>query len=206
MCVCICLCRQSFSLYRKDIGYCEGMLAVTAMLLRYMTEEEAFWMLASLADDTKYQMDNLYMWRPNASMGDIKLRLYQLQRLVETTLPNVSSLFISYQASQWFVTIFLATDMSFETVTRIWDIYLNEWLLTVFRMGIGFLKYFEKDLLKSNYQEMQKIFRMASDRMDTEEYIKTCFMTRITQSQLIVFEKDFHTVYTKKDCKRHQLF
>ena len=57
------------------------MQAVTALLLMYMTEEEVFWVLASLADDTKYQMDNL--WRPN--MPAIQLRFYQMERLVKIT-------------------------------------------------------------------------------------------------------------------------
>ena len=61
------------------------MQAVTALLLMYMTEEEAFWVLASLADDTKYQMDNL--WRPN--MPAIQLRFYQMERLVKITCPKL---------------------------------------------------------------------------------------------------------------------
>jgi len=193
---------KSFSLYRKDIGYCQGMQAVTALLLMYMTEEEAFWVLASLADDTKYQMDNL--WRP--SMPAIQLRFYQMERLVKITLPKLSAHFEKegicsasmYQASQWFITIFLATDMKFGTITRIWDIYLNEGLKTVFRMGIGFLKYFEKALLKSNFEEMLEMFRVASAGIDPEEYIKACFATRITHAQLAAFEKDFNRIQQGK--------
>lgn len=186
---------QSFSLYRKDIGYCQGMQAVSALLLMYMTEEEAFWVLASLADDTKYQMDNL--WRP--SMPAINLRFYQMERLVKINLPRLSQHFEQndiinasmYQASQWFITIFLATEMKFGVITRVWDIYLNEGLKTIFRMGLGFLKYFEKQLLKSNMEEMLELFRSGAAQLEPEEYIKVCFATRITHAQLAAFEKDF---------------
>merc|ERR1719229_704317 len=187
---------KGFSLYRRDIGYCQGMQAVTALLLMYMTEEEAFWVLASLADDTKYQMDNL--WRP--SMPAIQLRFYQMERLVKINLPKLSVHFekcgvISasmYQASQWFITIFLATDLKFGVITRVWDIYLNEGLKTVFRMGLGFLKYFEKQLLKSDFEEMLELFRAGAGILEPEEYIKVCFDTRITHAQLAAFEKDFN--------------
>eukprot|EP01084_Bolivina_argentea_P130571 230508_1 len=187
---------KGFSLYRRDIGYCQGMQAVTALLLMYMTEEEAFWVLASLADDTKYQMDNL--WRPN--MPAIQLRFYQMERLVKITLPRLSQHFEKcmitsasmYQASQWFITIFLATDMKFNTITRVWDIYLNEGLKTVFRMGVGFLKYFEKPLLKSDFEEMLELFRTGGSKIDVDEYVKVCFSLRITHAQLAAFEKDFN--------------
>eukprot|EP01084_Bolivina_argentea_P137717 242542_1 len=193
---------KAFSLYRRDIGYCQGMQAVTALLLMYMTEEEAFWVLASLADDTKYQMDNL--WRP--SMPAIQLRFYQMERLVSYALPKLSSHFEKcgitsasmYQASQWFITIFLATEMKFGTITRVWDIYLNEGLKTVFRMGIGFLKYFEKPLLKSDFEEMLEMFRIAASKIEPEEYIKVCFAQRITHAQLAAFEKDFNRQQQKK--------
>ena len=189
-------------MYRKDIGYCQGMQAVTALLLMYMTEEEAFWVLASLADDTKYQMDNL--WRPR--MPAIQLRFYQMERLVKVALPKLSAHFEEhqitsasmYQASQWFITIFLATNMKFGTITRVWDIYLNEGLKTVFRMGVGFLKYYEKSLLKSDFEQMLEIFRTGGEQIDAEAYIETCFKTRITHAQLAAFEKDFNRQQQKK--------
>lgn len=107
-----------------------------------------------------------------------------------------------YQASQWFITIFLATPMNFASITRVWDIYLNEGLKTVFRMGIGFLKYFEKQLLKSNFEEMLELFRTGPALLEPEEYIKVCFATRITHAQLAAFEKDFNRSQQKERQKR----
>ena len=43
-------------MYREDIGYCQGMQSVSALMLMMMTEEETFWMLASLADDVKFRI------------------------------------------------------------------------------------------------------------------------------------------------------
>ena len=59
-------------------------------------------------------------------------------------------------------------------------------------MGLGFLKYFEKPLLKSNMEEMLDMFRSGASTIDPEEYIKVCFATRITHAQLAAFEKDFN--------------
>lgn len=161
-----------------------------------MTEEETFWMLASLADDVKFRMELL--WRPD--MPAITLRFFQMERLVMIILPKLAAHFKKnhidsasmYQATQWFVTVFLATNMQFDTVLRVWDIYLNEGLKTIFRMGIGFLKYFEKDLLSSSFEEMHEIFRDGQARLDTEKYIETCFSFKITHAQLSALERQFN--------------
>jgi hypothetical protein len=36
---------RSYSLYDKEVGYCQGMNFVAGMLLTFMSEEEAFWLL-----------------------------------------------------------------------------------------------------------------------------------------------------------------
>ena len=185
-----------FSLYRKDVGICDGMSAFASLLAMNMTEEDVFWVLASLADDTKYQMDTL--WSPN--MPAIQLRFYQLERCVIDILPKLNKHFKKheitsasmYQASQWFITIFLATNMRFDTIYRIWDIYLNEGLKSVFRFGVGFLKYFEKDLINSNFEQMLEIFRTASSSLDTDKYIKISLGLKITHKQLTQYEREFN--------------
>lgn len=172
------------------------MQSVTALLLMHMTEEEAFWVLASLADDTKYQLENL--WRP--SMPAIQLRFYQMERMVKLTLPKLAAHFDNheiisasmYQASQWFITIFLATNMKFPVLLRLWDIYLNEGLKTVYRMGVGILKYWEKELLKCSFEEMCQFFRTGSAQLEVEEYIRVCFSFKITHAHLAAFERDFN--------------
>ena len=91
-------------------------------LKQSMHGEDAFCTLASLADDPKYQMDSL--WRP--SNTGIQMRFYQMERCVELILPEMSAHFqrndtISasmYQAPQWFMTIFLATEMKFEFIAK----------------------------------------------------------------------------------------
>jgi len=34
-----------YSIYDRDVGYCQGMSFITAMFLMYMSEEDTFWML-----------------------------------------------------------------------------------------------------------------------------------------------------------------
>ncbi|MES1919943.1 hypothetical protein MHBO_001685 [Bonamia ostreae] len=73
---------NAFSLYCSEIGYCQGMNNICALLLNIMTEEDAFWMLVSLADNPLYSMRGC--WKEN--MPSTKLRFYQLVRILAFTI------------------------------------------------------------------------------------------------------------------------
>ena len=43
-------------MYNTEVGYCQGMSQIAALLLMYMDEEEAFWGLSQLLTDKKHAM------------------------------------------------------------------------------------------------------------------------------------------------------
>lgn len=47
---------SAYSLYNSDIGYTQGMSQIAALLLMYLSEDEAFWALSALISDPKYNM------------------------------------------------------------------------------------------------------------------------------------------------------
>ena len=52
----MCGVAVAYSVYNQEVGYCQGMSQVAALLLMYMDEEDAFWAMSSLMADTKYAM------------------------------------------------------------------------------------------------------------------------------------------------------
>lgn len=46
----------AYSVYNSEIGYCQGMSQIAALLLMYLDEEDAFWALATLVSDKKFNM------------------------------------------------------------------------------------------------------------------------------------------------------
>lgn len=40
----------------QEVGYCQGMSQITALLLIYMNEEDAFWALVKLLSGQKHAM------------------------------------------------------------------------------------------------------------------------------------------------------
>lgn len=64
---------SAYSVYNLEIGYCQGMSQIAALLLMYLDEEEAFWALSVLLSDKKFNMHGeslkpnklgvLYQWK-----------------------------------------------------------------------------------------------------------------------------------------------
>ena len=46
----------AYSVYNSEVGYCQGMSQIAALLLLYMNEEDAFWALAQLMTHHRYGM------------------------------------------------------------------------------------------------------------------------------------------------------
>ncbi|KAK4831616.1 hypothetical protein QYF61_018556, partial [Mycteria americana] len=46
----------AYSIYNTEVGYCQGMSQITALLLMYMNEEDAFWALVKLLSGPKHAM------------------------------------------------------------------------------------------------------------------------------------------------------
>ncbi|ETO19986.1 rab-like GTPase activating protein [Reticulomyxa filosa] len=183
------------------------MQSITALMLMYLTEEESFWVLCSLADDPKYAMDLL--WRPD--MPAIELRFYQMERLLRMKMPKLAKHFeiegaqhpATYQGTQWFVTCFLATSMGFECLMRVWDIYLSEGFKSIFRFGLGLLKYFENRLFQADFEEMTDIFQNGPALVDVEEYIELCLTKiKITHAELNTLERQFQHNKKKSTSKQ----
>jgi hypothetical protein len=49
---------KSYAIYDAEVGYCQGMSAIVALLLLYFSEEESFWILVKVLED--WQMREYY--------------------------------------------------------------------------------------------------------------------------------------------------
>merc|ERR1719499_1197442 len=185
---------NTYALYNPDVGYCQGMNSVAALHLMYMEEVDVFWLLHSLTMSEKYRMKGV--WERN--MPDINLRFFQFEHLVRHFMPKTAKHLdeqhiiscSQYQASQWFITGFLATKIPTRILLRMWDIYLNEGIKALFRFGLAIIMHFQKDILNS---EMEDIITTVGTRVSelTESFLEKAMSIRITRQMLKHAEKEF---------------
>jgi hypothetical protein len=68
---------KAYSLYDREVGYCQGSLFIAGVLLMHMPEEDAFCVFVHLMD--QYKLREIY----KPTMADLSIRFYQLSSLVE---------------------------------------------------------------------------------------------------------------------------
>jgi hypothetical protein len=146
----------SYSMYNMELGYCQGMSTVAAVLLIYLNEEEAFWALNSLMVDKKYAMHGLYI------IGFPKLMrfLSHHDKILTKFLPKLKKFLDKHQMDavlyslKWFFVIFVER-IPFSLCLRVWDIYFLEGERVLNAMAFTILKLHATKLLK--FKDMDEI-------------------------------------------------
>ena len=120
------------------IGYCQSMNFLGAMLLEHLDEEEAFWVLVSLADD---------MLRGYYTLSLIGCRVDQrvFAELVDIVMPEVSRQVddimglpsVGILSYHWFLTVFLTTIEDHEALLRIWDVFFARGPRALFQISLS---------------------------------------------------------------------
>lgn len=80
---------RSFASVHTEIGYCQGLDHVAALLLSVVAwhEARAFWLLTTLVVSPRYELDALYA----PGLPHLNLRCYQLERVMALHLPELAS-------------------------------------------------------------------------------------------------------------------
>ncbi|XP_068162601.1 USP6 N-terminal-like protein isoform X2 [Antennarius striatus] len=145
----------AYSMYNTEVGYCQGMSQITALLLIYMNEEDAFWALVKLLSGQKHAMHGFFV------PGFPKLMRFQEHhdRILKKTMPKLKQhldgqeVFTSLYTMKWFFQCFLDRT-PFTLTLRIWDIYILEGERLLPAMSYTILKLHKKHLMKLSMEEL----------------------------------------------------
>ncbi|KAI0256103.1 rab-GTPase-TBC domain-containing protein [Lactifluus subvellereus] len=142
---------KAYSIYDPQVGYCQGLPFVVAVLLLNMPDEEAFSLLVRLM----YSYDLRGHFLPE--MPKLQLRLFD--RLIEELLPVLHVHFLrqgvksSMFCSQWFLTLF-SYRFPLEIVFRIFDNCLASGIEAIFGFALSLLQKNEVKLLSLKFDEL----------------------------------------------------
>lgn len=145
----------AYSIYNSEIGYCQGMSQIAALLLMYMNEEDSFWSLSTLMSSDKHAMHGFFI------PGFPKLRRFSAHHdtIIKKKLPKIYKHFKQFGIDstlytlKWFFQCFL-DKVPFTLTLRLWDnfIYYGEIILT--SMSYTLLRLHKKTILKKNLEEL----------------------------------------------------
>lgn len=142
----------AFAHYQPQIGYCQSLNFLAGLLLLFMSEERAFWMLVILTERIIPKVHSQNLEGVHTDQGVLMLcikeyipllwsilgKTFEGEVLSEdkilTKLPPVTLV-----TSSWFMSLFVGI-LPIESVLRIWDIMWYEGSKTVFRFSLTLCK------------------------------------------------------------------
>lgn len=194
---------KAYSIYDPQVGYCQGLPFVVAILLLNMPDEEAFCLLVRLM----YSYDLRGHFLPE--MPKLQLRLFQFDRLVEELLPVLHVHFLregvksSMYCSQWFLTLF-SYRLPLDIVFRIFDNCLASGIEAIFGFALSLLQKNEAKLLSMKFDELvaflntgvidtYKIFEEEAEkpRYRVDELVSDAMSLRITPFMLDSYNHEY---------------
>lgn len=185
----------AFALHNPKIGYTQSLNFITGMLLLFLPEEKAFWML--------HIVTSLYLpGTHEISLEGANIDLWILMVLLRDTMPgiyakissmggnpsgrktpplNVNSRLpdITLGLTNWLMSIFIGT-LPLETTLRVWDTFFYEGSKTFFRVSLAIFKACERDILAvSDPMEVFQVVQTVPKKLlDANTLLDDCFLRK----------------------------
>ncbi|XP_056014079.1 USP6 N-terminal-like protein isoform X4 [Ostrea edulis] len=155
----------AYSTYNTEVGYCQGMSEIAALLLMYLNEEEAFWGLSQLFCSKQHGMHGLFI------PGFPKLLRYQEHHdvVLKKFLPKVrkyferNDIYPSLYTIKWFLQCFLGR-IPFTLTLRLWDIFILEGEKILTAMAYNIIKLHRRKLMRMGPDEILQFFQTELEK------------------------------------------
>ena len=141
---------RAFALHHPRIGYCQSLNFLAGLLLLFLPEEKAFWMLHIITTVYLPGTHELSLEGTNVDLWILMVALKSVLPHVWTKVgaaggsgddPHGSARLppISLCTTSWFMSLFIGT-LPIETVLRVWDVLFYEGSRTLFRVALTIFK------------------------------------------------------------------
>ena len=184
--------------YNKAVGYVQGMGYITALLLTYMDEERAFFMLHAIMK--KRELESLYL----PGFPDLHKKFYVLLNLEKKLIPKVYNTFLKFEiypysyASGWFLCLF-SRNLKFYALVRIIDAFFLEGYKVIYRFTLAFLKSREQEFTEcKEMDEIYDVVKLCFENVDINEISKIAFGFHLSKKDIELYEKEYDTVKNDK--------
>ncbi|VDK44181.1 unnamed protein product [Taenia asiatica] len=189
---------RAYALYDEAVGYCQGISFIAAALLLHLPEEQAFCLLVKIMSN--YGTRLLFL----QNCEGLFRCLHQFECLLQSQLPDVAKAFedlgvkVHMFASQWFLTLFM-TKFPLTLVFRIFDIFLAEGLIFIFKVMISLLRISRSSLLSLDFEGTLKYFRVTlpklfRSREACDQLISMACNAKVSGSRLNRYARDWERI------------
>ncbi|KAL1915278.1 uncharacterized protein VTP21DRAFT_7554 [Calcarisporiella thermophila] len=131
---------RAFSNYDIEVGFCQGMTPIAAMLLLYYVEERAFAMMTHLFH--RYNLHSMFVPGFPLLIESFYIQEGLLRRYAPKVAKRLNGFKItsSAYATRWFITLFTGDVVPHSTLLRIWDVLMLQGFDILYFVAVGLLK------------------------------------------------------------------
>ncbi|KAE8356506.1 rab-GTPase-TBC domain-containing protein [Aspergillus coremiiformis] len=183
----------AFALHNSQVGYTQSLNFITGLLLLFLPEEKAFWMLHIITSvylpgthEISLEGANIDLWILMVLLKDSTPLVYNKitgsapgksktpPLTVDSRLPD-----ITLGLTNWLMSLFIGT-LPLETTLRVWDVFFYEGSKTFFRASLAIFKACERDILAvSDPMEVFQVVQSVPKRLlDADTLLDECFVRR----------------------------
>ena len=142
---------KCLSIVEPDIGYCQSMSYMVAILLMYVDREDTFNIMTNILNKKPYLMKNYY----TPGMPELKKSIYVFLCMLYEKMPKLHFHMVNefycpnVYFPKWFMTLF-SSKMPIVLTLRIWDIFFIEGLNVIYKIIVAIFKINKDKIMKSD--------------------------------------------------------
>ncbi|KAL9117680.1 MAG: hypothetical protein Q9187_005782 [Circinaria calcarea] len=154
----------AFAVHHPRIGYCQSLNFLAGLLLLFLPEEKAFWMLHIITTsylpgthDISLEGANVDLWVLMLALKEAVPSIWaKVGGEVNATAQRLPP--VSLCTTSWFMSLFIGT-LPIESVLRVWDVLFYEGSKTLFRVALAIFKLGETEI--RNVSDPMEIFQVV---------------------------------------------
>jgi TBC1 domain family member 6 len=183
---------QAFSIYVPRIGYCQSLNYIAGLLLLFMPEERAFWMLHIITHDYLPGTHSRNLEGASVDLGVLMMSIQESLPsiwakvggeldggIADTSSGGTRLAPIALCISAWFMSCFIG-NLPIECVLRVWDSFFYEGSKTIFRIALAVFKLGEPQIKAcTDPMEIFQIVQIIPRKMyDAGQLMEQCYKRR----------------------------
>ncbi len=181
--------------FQPDVGYCQGMSSVSAFLLMYFDEKEAFLALISMFQ--KFSLQKLFGTGFEKLFETFYIQEILMKEYIPKIYDKLNDLTISLNiySPKLYLTLFQCLPHDF--ALRVWDVFLFYGFDILICCSIALLKCLERDLLSKDYEHiMTALSNFDSLPFSPNDFMKVverCWKISKKKFDFDLFRKEYNS-------------
>nr|CAG4713161.1 unnamed protein product [Naegleria fowleri] len=186
---------RAYCNYNTRLGYTQGMSSIAAMLLMYLSEEDAFWTFCSIMESDHYNMQEMYF----SGLPGVNKATYvfshilskRMKKFMKTFENNEHGIRLDAFCTRWYM-LNMLTQIHFDVAVLVWDLFLSEGNKVIHSVTVAFMRLFKRQLNKSKCDESAMLLNHLIDTdFDLEKLMRKTLKSKIKEKTIRSLEQEY---------------